>query len=445
MQECRVGGLLFLGGGACPSCGSQVAIDIAIDDVVMDDDSIPGLDDVVEAIGSTSDEDESAELLPFGMGAKAEVLDSSLPFGVGSFSEGVDELAIPASESDKFEEIDDVETLIHAEDDDSQDDDFESFEIEEADEIYDDELDLEKDYSESPFEVNNPADIATTSNAESPPAIEVNPPGFVRLTADAGEENKPADDDLLTTVNLEETTEVISDEVPDMWRIDAAEVDLDDIYSQEEQVIEVSFDDDLGSGDVDVTFDEFHHAAVEDSMASDDDAPELHPARALATDAQGQPEVAQMVENAFSHLGKSAWLEAAQVLSSASSLRQNDPTILNNLGLALLQSALEMDSLGDPMSSSQYEAAIMALRQGAKIEPENNTLLLNLGHALLVSGRAEKALGVINVVRGRDSANVEVENALGACLIQLGRDEEAESILAPYANDSIVSANIALI
>ena len=53
----------------------------------------------------------------------------------------------------------------------------------------------------------------------------------------AGEENKPADDDLLTTVNLEETTEVISDEVPDMWRIDAAEVDLDDIYSQEEQVI----------------------------------------------------------------------------------------------------------------------------------------------------------------------------------------------------------------
>ena len=445
MQECRVCGLLFLGGGACPSCGSQVSIDIAIDDVVMDDDSIPGLDDVVEAIGSTSDEDESAEVLPFGMGAKAEVLDSSLPFGVGSFSEGVDHLAIPASESDEFEEIDDVETPIHVEDDDLQDDDIDSFEIEEADEIYDDEIDLTKDYSESPFEVNDAADVTTTSNAESSLVVEVNLPGFTRLTADAEDENKPVDDHLLDTVNLDETSEVISDEVPDMWRIDAAEVDLDDIYSQEEQVIEVSFDDDLGSGDVDVTFDEFHHAAVEDSMASDDDAPELHPARALATDAQGQPEVAQMVENAFSHLGKSAWLEAAQVLSSASSLRQNDPTILNNLGLALLQSALEMDSLGDPMSSSQYEAAIMALRQGAKIEPENNTLLLNLGHALLVSGRAEKALGVINVVRGRDSANVEVENALGACLIQLGRDEEAESILAPYANDSIVSANIALI
>ena len=63
MQECRVCGLLFLGGGACPSCGSQVAIDIAIDDVVMDDDSIPGLDDVVDAIGSTDEDEESAEVL----------------------------------------------------------------------------------------------------------------------------------------------------------------------------------------------------------------------------------------------------------------------------------------------------------------------------------------------------------------------------------------------
>ena len=196
---------------------------------------------------------------------------------------------------------------------------------------------------------------------------------------------------------------------------------------------------------VEVTFDEFHHAAVEDSMASDEDAPELHPARALATDAQGQPEVTKIVNNAFERMGESAWMEAAQLLSSASSLRQNDPSILNNLGLALLQSALEMDSLGDPMSSSQYEAAIMALRQGAKIEPDNNTLLLNLGHALLVSGRAEKALGVINVVRSRDPANIEIENALGACLIQLGREEEAEPILAPFANDRIVSANIALI
>jgi Flp pilus assembly protein TadD len=62
-----------------------------------------------------------------------------------------------------------------------------------------------------------------------------------------------------------------------------------------------------------------------------------------------------------------------------------------------------------------------------------------------VSGRAEKALNVINVLRGREMNNVEVENVLGACLIQLGRDDEAESILRPFASDSVVSANLALI
>ena len=445
MQECRVCGLLFLGGGACPSCGSQVAIDIAIDDVVMDDDSIPGLDDVVAAIGATSDEDDSAEVLPFGMGAKAEVLDSSLPFGVGSFSEGVEQVAIPISNTD---EIDDNEDEItHEYESEPTPYPVQNIEDLQAEVVENHviEVEPEKNNPPSPFSELDSPEPVPESESEMVDLMQDSTPEVFRLVADNAAEEMPEISVPVNTVNIEATPDVISEEVPDMWRIDAAAVDLEEIYSQEEQVIEVSFDDDLGSGDVEVTFDEFHHAAVEDSMASDEDAPELHPARALSTDSQGQPKVAQLVNSAFGHMSNSAWLEAAQVLSSASSLRQNDPSILNNLGLALLQSALEMDSQGDPMSSSQYEAAIMALRQGAKIEPENNTLLLNLGHALLVSGRAEKALGVINVVRGREASNVEIENALGACLIQLGRDEEAESILAPYANDSIVSANIALI
>ena len=87
----------------------------------------------------------------------------------------------------------------------------------------------------------------------------------------------------------------------------------------------------------------------------------------------------------------------------------------------------------------------MALRQGAKVDSNNNTILLNLSHALLVSGRAEKALKVINVLRGREANNLEVENVLGACLIQLGRDDEAQSILQPFASDSVVAGNLELI
>ena len=241
-----------------------------------------------------------------------------------------------------------------------------------------------------------------------------------------------------------ETPNTIVNDVPDMWRIDAAEVDMEAIYAQEEQVVEVSFDENTND-DVMVTFDDFHHSPVEESMASDEDAPELHPAKALAVDSAGQPEIASMVESAFESMANSSWMQAAQILSTASNNRQNDPAILNNLGLALLQSALEMDSLNDPMSESQYEAAIMALRQGAKIDSQNNTILLNLSHALLVSGRAEKALKVINVLRSRLTGDIEVENVFGACLIQLGRDEEAESILRPYSSDAVVRANLDLI
>ena len=241
------------------------------------------------------------------------------------------------------------------------------------------------------------------------------------------------------------TEATLVEEVPDMWKIDAAEVDMDAIYSQEEQVVEVNFDNDLDSGDVQVSFDDFHHSPVEESMASDEDAPQLHPAKALAVESSGQPEIGRLVNTAFEHIANSSWMQAAQMLSTASNNRPNDPAILNNLGLSLLQSALEMDSKNDPMSSSQYEAAIMALRQGAKVDSSNNTILLNLSHALLVSGRAEKALKVINVLRSREANNLEVENTLGACLIQLGRDEEAQSILQPFSSDATVAGNLSLI
>jgi hypothetical protein len=421
--------LLFLGGGSCPSCGSQVALDIVIDDITMDDDSIPGLDDVVNAIG---DDDELSEvesqILPFGMGAKAEVLQSSLPFGVGSFSEGVGEVAIPISE----DEIDWAE----------------------------DETEIDNYESENPVEIVAESPITssvetqssdefveynTTPDIDIPIAVPLAKEA-VRLVAEV--ENYPPVMHLPTqpvVATVEDTFEATSEDVPEMWRIDAAAVDMDAIYAQDDQIIEVSFEEDLGSGDVEVSFDDFHHLAVEDSMASDDTAPELHPAKALSVDTSGQPEIEKMVQAAFTHMGDSSWNQAAQVLSTASTNCPNDSSILNNLGLALLQSALEMDSMGDPMAASQYEASIMALRQGAKIDTENNTLLLNLAHALLVSGRAEKALGIINIVRSRDGSNIEIENALGACLIQLGRGKEAHAVLAPHSVDEVVSANLGLI
>ena len=424
--------MLFLGGGACPSCGSQVALDLQTNDIVMDDESIPGLDDVAEAIGSQSEGEDESEVLPFGMGAKAEILESSLPFGVGSFTDEIEEVAIPISDEDYDVEVDDEIDIVE--------DDVPDVFDEEIKELPLPEIVIE----ESIVDLEIPSIIEEENLPE--PVIEKEVVRLVakeELTPEATSQTIEEEDEKI--VYVESSPDVLSEDVPDMWRIDAAAVDMDEIYSQDEQIIEVSFDDDLEDSDVQVSFDEFHHSPIEDSMISDDDAPELHPARALAVDASGQPEIAQMIENSFEYMANSSWMEAAQILSTVSTNRQNDPAVLNNLGLALLQSALEMDGQGDPMSSSQYEASIMALRQGAKLDSENNILLLNLSHALLVSGRAEKALGVIGVLRGRESSNVEVENVYGACLIQLGRDDEAQSVLAPFAGDTIVSGNLALI
>ena len=436
MQECRVCGLLFLGGGACPSCGSQVAVDVNTDDIVMDDESIPGLDDIADAIGDTEDEKSSnAEVLPFGMGAKAEVIQSSLPFGVGSFSDSVTEVAIPIGEQDYEEDSVEEESAVIEHD------------VEEHTEVDEEPQILEPQSSESMISETTGEEFVKTDDlalevgvseeiTETTISPETGPP-----IAQAVEEELPAAE----VVEITPDQEVVIDDVPDMWRIDAAAVDMEAIYAQDEQIVEVSFEGDTEDSDVQVSFDDFHYSPEEDSMASDDDAPGLHPARALPVDSAGQPEITTMIDAAFEHMGNSAWMQAAQILSTASTNRQNDPSILNNLGLALLQSALEMDAQNDPMSSSQYEASIMALRQGAKIDSDNNTILLNLSHALLVSGRAEKALGVLNVLRSREENNIEVENAFGACLIQLGRDDEAQSILQPYASDSVVSENLALI
>ena len=436
MQECRVCGLLFLGGGACPSCGSQVAIDVNTDDIVMDDESIPGLDDIADAIGDTEDENSSnAEVLPFGMGAKAEVIQSSLPFGVGSFSDSVTEVAIPISEQDYEEDSIEEESVVIEHD------------VEEHTEIDEEPKILEPQISESIIsettgeDFEKAEDLAIGVGVSEEITETMISPETGPLIAQTVEEELPAAE----VVEITPAQEVVIDDVPDMWRIDAAAVDMEAIYAQDEQIVEVSFDEEIEDSDVQVSFDDFHYSPEEDSMASDDDAPGLHPARALPVDSAGQPEITKMIDAAFEHMGNSAWMQAAQILSTASTNRQNDPSILNNLGLALLQSALEMDAQNDPMSSSQYEASIMALRQGAKIDSDNNTILLNLSHALLVSGRAEKALGVLNVLRSREQNNIEVENAFGACLIQLGRDDEAQSILQPYASDSVVSDNLALI
>ena len=407
MQECKVCQMLFLGGGSCPSCGSQVSVDLSeIKSENLDDDGIPGLDIVAVELGSEDEESQSGEVLPFGMGAKAEVLDSHLPFGVGSMLE---------SSSMNEPEIEEEHGL-----DDSPVEPESESEVEvEVEPV----TDAEEEIIESPevpirIEASIVPEEPSEIIVESMPEIEINAP----------------------IVDVEKSPNSV--DVPDIWRIDAAEVNMDEIYAESEKIVEVSYGDELEMDEIHVQFDELHYEADGSTIFSIDDSPELHPARAMEVNTAGDMALEKIIQSAFGHMGSNSWLQAAQVLQGASAMSPNDPAILNNMGLAILQQSLEMDSAGDAMASSQYESAIMALRQAAKLDATNNTILLNLAHTLLVSGRTEKALKVVEVLCFRDLGNVEAENVRGACLIQLGRSEEAKDVLSPYSDDSLVAANL---
>ena len=405
MQECKVCQMLFLGGGSCPSCGSQVSVDLSdIKSENLDDDGIPGLDIVAVELGSEDEGSQSGEVLPFGMGAKAEVLDSHLPFGVGSMLE---------SSSMNEPEMQDEHSL-----DDSPVESKPEPEIE-----VESVADAEEEIIESPespirIEASIVPEEPIQTIVESIPEIELPEP----------------------IVNVEKSSNNV--DVPDIWRIDAAEVNMEEIYAETEKIVEVSYGDELEMDEIHVQFDELHYEADGSTIFSIDDSPELHPARAMEVNTAGDMALEKLIDSAFGHMGSNSWLQAAQVLQGASAMSPNDPAILNNMGLAILQQSLEMDSAGDAMASSQYESAIMALRQAAKQDATDNTILLNLAHALLVSGRTEKALKVVEVLCFRDLGNVEAENVRGACLIQMGRSEEAKEVLSPYSDDSLVAANL---
>ncbi|MDP6199942.1 MAG: hypothetical protein QF531_04145, partial [Candidatus Poseidonia sp.] len=105
MFECQICGLLSLGGTACPACGSQLRKDLSLeaDGSEALPSEVPGLDDAaaawydLEGIEPPTEEDVAEEEvaveqegnLPFGFQGSSNVYDSRLPFGIGSFAEGI--------------------------------------------------------------------------------------------------------------------------------------------------------------------------------------------------------------------------------------------------------------------------------------------------------------------------------------------------------------------
>jgi len=534
MLECSVCGLLFLGGAACPSCGSLGNQELDVDgngkEVIEQRGGIPGMSELNTAMISVVGEEGLAEeteaeeptgtSLPFTIGGGASEEISSLPFGVGSRSAG-----LPSAESNsEKEETPSLESTISATPDtdllqqqsdnsqtepeqwsdvggelwavgnsqdaieQNQDQMTENLQQEPAQSQAEPTAQIQtSNLSEEPDESNSEATPTESSINEikvvhrepvplprtavdeletvplpSPVLLEKNAedtPKPMKLKAIAIQVDDPSEqisEANETTLGLAPTTASLaqSDSDEGHFQIHAAEVDMEQLYAEPEQVVFHDFESDELTSEVQVNLDEM----AEDEPTGDvifapehvTSEPELFPAQALEIDTKGDSEMNMLLDSGFSALGDGNWEQAARSFRSMAAKDPDSSSILNNYGLALLQHAMglaEEMGVDESVVDSQYEAAIMALRQSAKSNPEEALILYNLGVALVSSGRHEKAVSILDVVLNRPhSPKVAILNARSVAHIGLGDFDAAKNDLSAALSiepdNQILKANL---
>ena len=437
MFECSICGLLSLNAISCPACGSQNLVDLSIADSHADDlpKEIPGLDDAAESWheleGSVDDSGAVSNnpinntvtdgSLPFGFSGESNVQVSRLPFGIGSHADGI-----------PFENQPLVSQSLASTGDNTAKSEVKDVQVNQ----------------EAQIQPNNPEPTIIENTDETLPEIVISRPKVPRIQPiiepleSAGASN-PSD--------LPSDFEVPNsgiDEIPEEWIISASEANLEEIYATKSEVVEVvhQYEEDV------VVFDHQQTNPVQTTISHNIDESsvlslELHPARALDVDLSNNPECREDLESGYFAIAKNSWAEAAIKFQKIASRMPGDSSVYNNYGLALLQRAIEMakddDESNQMMANSQFESAILALREAAKSAPEESTILLNLAHALLVSGRSEKAMKIIHVHNTKHPNSIEGANLEAAALVSLGQSVNAKARLTMFKGDSIVDENLA--
>ena len=421
MLECTICGLLSLNAQSCPACGSQNLIDLASEDEdpTMPTE-VPGLDDAVsslyelEGIEQIEDTDEikvpevskssSNSSLPFGYSGQSNVHLSRLPFGIGSHAEGVP--------FDSEEETGDVSSNI-------------------TDSI-------------------SSSQSVQQSKVTSSTKTRVEPPKQMTMVRVEPISEPIVENDSQSVILQEAEDEATpSFSIPDEWRISAVEPNLDEIYSSPETVVEV-----VHQTEDDVLV--YNHQDIEQTTTVPSEPSfipnisslslELHPAKALNVDVGRDTDLVPELEKGYFAIANNSWAEAAISFQKMASRMPGDSAVFNNYGLSLLQRAIEMAKDSEEsiqmMASSQFESAILALREAAKSDPDESIILLNLSHALLVSGRAEKALKIVQVHNSRNPSSIEGVNLEAAALVSIGQSVNAKNLLSRYKGDSIIDENL---
>lgn len=423
MLECTICGLLSLNSRSCPACGSQNLIDLTEQE---EDPSIPsevpGLDDAVSSLNElegTDENEESSNLnnqqfskparkstLPFGYSGQSNVHLSRLPFGIGSQAEGV-----------PFEDEQMNEDLISTNSQSNGDEN------------------ITKDVQKVQF-------TKQEAVIQEPP-IETPVMKMVRI--------EPIKQEIADSSSIVEQVPEVEEffSVPEEWRIDAQDPDLEAIYSSEEKIVEVvhSSDDDVivydhRDGSEPVQRNLNYVNTTEKSLLSLD----LHPAKAMNVNVGADSNLSSELDKGYFAIANNSWADAAISFQKLAARMPGDSAVFNNYGLSLLQRAIQMAKDKEEsiqlMAASQFESAILALREAAKAAPNEAIILLNLSHALLVSGRAEKALKIIQVHNSNNPSSIEGINLEAAALVSLGQSVSAKNKLSMVEGDLIVEENL---
>lgn len=466
MFECTICGLLSLGGNACPACGSQIRVDLTEHD---DDGSplpteVPGLDEAVaswnelEGIEAQEEIEEESEPvpvdqgnLPFGYSGTSNTNISRLPFGIGSSAIGM-----PFDEAEEGEQLPlvsaqssgpieqpppesrpQIEPEIKAEQTEGTVPSAPDIPAPEAPHLQEPET-TETDTTPQPPVLSKPPNLAPLPMANELPRIQATsmPSEPVpRIDALAVESTTAASVEHATSESEFDTG------VPDMWRIDAAPPNMEQIYSEEDQVVEV-----VHTMDAEPTVYAHDSTEMVDAEAMGVISLDLHPAQALSVRLDGLPELETTLQKGFEALGLESWAKAAIAFQKLASRMPGDAAVFNNYGLALLQRALTMAKSPDlevqTLASTQFESSILALREAAKSAPTEGTILLNLAHALLVSGRAEKAVGLIQMHDQTQPQSGVSGNLHAAALVSMGESSAAKTLLQRLPQDDVIRGNL---
>ena len=416
MNECGVCGILYLAGGSCPACGSQIqkrSEDFQDAEMVLPTE-VPGLDEAADAWYDLEGierpveekEPEPTSSLPFGFGGESMTNVSRLPFGIGSHRDGIPFDVEPSNETEQVPPKKTIEAMVEIQE--HQDISVVTPEIE----------DVEETVPIPSLPELNSANVESTPNEVAPIRITAIP----LVEATPVEENNP-------DIPVDETIQY-------------------EFFAEEDDVIEVVFSD-LEDTVVHVdhgAVDSFEQPEVVEYAEKAFSPFDLHPARAMTVQASSNEELKSLVEGGFMSIGRGDWRGAARSFQRVLSSVPQDVGAMNNYGISLLQVATSMQESADPVdvsnAATQFEAAILSLREAVRAQPDGSEPLYNLTQALLLSGREEKALGLMAMVPENDKSQPHFVNLHAAILAQLGQYGEAKSILTSIQGEPLVSQNL---